>query len=158
MKTVAIHDLGDRLIADLRADYPGGARMGNANAQALRDRLAIFGAEAGHSGVRLEEAMSAAIAALQDLFDRTGGQGGDPATALAAGTALAALASSFHDAEKAASDADSSVGDAPLPWLAALHHINRSATADLNLVRPTRDRRAGSGRHHQCRRMQHHAL
>ena len=93
MKTVAIHDLGDRLIADLRADYPSGATLGNASAQALRDRLATFGAEAGRSGVRLEEAMSAAIAALQDLFDRTGGQGGDPATALAAGTALAALAS-----------------------------------------------------------------
>ncbi|MBW3634420.1 MAG: GAF domain-containing protein [Chloroflexi bacterium] len=133
MKTIAIHDLGDRLISDLRADYPSGARMGNANAQALRDRLAVFGAEAGRSGARLEEAMSAAIAALQDFFDRTGGQGGDPATALAAGTALAALAASFHEAEKVASDVASTGADAPLPWLAALHRINRSATADLNL-------------------------
>ena len=133
MKTIAIHDLGDRLIADLRADYPSGATLGNASAQALRDRLAKFGAEAGRSGVRLEEAMSAAIAALQDFFDRTGGQGGDPATALAAGTALAALAASFHEAEKSATGTESTVGDAPLPWLAALHRINRSATADLNL-------------------------
>ena len=133
MKTIAIQDLGDRLIADLRADYPSGAKMGNASAQALRDRLATFGAEAGRSGVRLEEAMSAAIAALQDFFDRTGGQGGDPATALAAGTALAALAVSFQEAERGASGADTGVGDAPLPWLAALHRINRSATADLNL-------------------------
>jgi two-component sensor histidine kinase len=133
VKTVAIHDLGDRLIADLRVDYPSGATLGNASAQALRDRLATFGAEAERSGVRLEEAMSAAIAALQDLFDRTGGQGGDPATALAAGTALAALAASFHEAEKSASPAEATVGDAPLPWLAALHRINRSATADLNL-------------------------
>ena len=133
MKTIAIHDLGDRLIADLRADYPSGATLGNASAQALRERLANFGAEAGRSGVRLEEAMSAAIAALQDLFDRTGGQGGDPATALAAGTALAALAASFHEEEKSVSGTESSGGDAPLPWLAALHRINRSATADLNL-------------------------
>jgi two-component system, sensor histidine kinase PdtaS len=133
VKTIAIHDLGDRLIADLRADYPSGARLGNGSAQALRDRLAKFGAEAARSGVRLEEAMSAAIAALQDFFDRTGGQGGDPATALAAGTALAALAASFHEAEKAATGIESTVGDAPLPWLAALHRINRSATADLNL-------------------------
>jgi two-component system, sensor histidine kinase PdtaS len=133
VKTIAIHDLGDRLIADLRADYPSGATLGNESAQALRDRLAAFGAEAGRSGVRLEEAMSAAIAALQDLFDRTGGQGGDPATALAAGTALAALAASFHEAEKSAIGAEPNVGDAPLPWLAALHRINRSATADLNL-------------------------
>ena len=133
MKTIAIHDLGDRLIADLRADYPSGATLGNASAQALRDRLAKFGAEAGRSGVRLEEAMSAAIAALQDFFDRTGGQGGDPATALAAGTALAALAASFHEAERSAIGTESNLGDAPLPWLAALHRINRSATADLNL-------------------------
>jgi hypothetical protein len=74
VKTIAIHDLGDRLIADLRADYPSGSKLGSSSAQALRDRLAKFGAEAGRSGVRLEEAMSAAIAALQDFFDRTGGQ------------------------------------------------------------------------------------
>ena len=73
-----------------------------------------------------------AIAALQDFFDRAGGQGGDPATALAAGTALAALAASFHEAERSANPT-ANVGDAPLPWLAALHRINRSATADLNL-------------------------
>ena len=67
------------------------------------------------------------------FLDRTGGQGGDPATALAAGTALAALAASFHEAENSVSGSESNVGDAPLPWLAALHRINRSATADLNL-------------------------
>ena len=107
--------------------------MENSSAQALRDRFAEFGAEACSSGVRLEEAMSAAVAALQDLFDRTGGQGGDPATALAAGTALAALAEAFHEADASRGDAEPAVGDAPLPWLAALHRINRSATADLNL-------------------------
>ena len=133
MKTIAMHDLGEQLIADLRADYPSGAGLGTGSAQALRDRLAAFGTETGRSGVRLEEAMSAAIAALQDFFDRTGGHGGDPATALAAGTALAALASSFHEAKNAPAPTDSASGEAPLPWLAALHRINRSATADLNL-------------------------
>lgn len=131
MKTVAIHDLSDRLIADLRTDYPSCMSMGKASAQALRDRLAAFGVDTCLSGVRLDEAMSAAIAALQDLFDRTGGHGADPATALAAGTALAALATSYHETEAAASEYDA--GEAPLPWLAALHRINRSATADLNL-------------------------
>ena len=105
--------------------------MGKGSAQALRDRLAAFGVDTCLSGVRLDEAMSAAIAALQDLFDRTGGHGADPATALAAGTALAALATSYHETEAAASEQDA--GLAPLPWLAALHRINRSATADLNL-------------------------
>ncbi len=131
MKTIAIHDLSDRLITDLRADYPSCMTMGQSNAQALRDRFATFGVDACLAGVRLEEAMSAAIAALQDLFDRTGGQGSDPATALAAGTALAALATSYHETEVAASEIDT--GLTPLPWLAALHRINRSATADLNL-------------------------
>jgi two-component sensor histidine kinase/putative methionine-R-sulfoxide reductase with GAF domain len=131
VKTVPIHDLSDKLIADLRADYPSCMSMGKASAQALRDRLAAFGVDACLAGVRLDEAMSAAIAALQDLFDRTGGHGADPATALAAGAALAALATSYHETEAAASEHDAGV--APLPWLAALHRINRSATADLNL-------------------------
>ena len=130
---LAIHDLADRLIADLRVDYPTSSAVGTATAQALRDRFAEFGADACRCGFRLEEAMSAAIAALQDLFDRTGGQGGDPATSLAAGTALAALATFFHDECDRQSGVESNVGDAPLPWLAALHRINRSATADLNL-------------------------
>jgi two-component sensor histidine kinase/putative methionine-R-sulfoxide reductase with GAF domain len=133
VKTTPIHDLSDGLIADLRAIYPNGKCVGAVTAHPLCDRFATFGAEAARSGVRLEDAMSSAIAALQDLFDRTGGQGGDPATALAAGTALAALASSFHAATGAERSTDGGGGDAPLPWLAALHRINRSATADLNL-------------------------
>ncbi|MBA2595871.1 MAG: GAF domain-containing protein [Chloroflexia bacterium] len=132
MKTITIHDLGDRLVADLRADYPSGMTMGTASAHALRARFAAFGVETCRGGVRLEDAMSVAVTVLQDLFDRTGGQGGDPATALAAGTALAALATAFHETEEAPADHDFG-GDAPLPWLAALHRINLSATADLNL-------------------------
>ena len=88
MKTVAINDLAARLIADLRRDYPTGTLVERASAQPLRERFATFGAEASTSHVRLEEAMSAAIAALQDLFDRTGGQGGDPATALESPNAM----------------------------------------------------------------------
>lgn len=133
VKTIAIHDLADRLIADLRVDYPANASFSTATAQAVRDRFAKFGTDSSRCGVRLEEAMSAAIAALQDLFDRTGGQGGDPATSLAAGSALAALAAAYHEERARAKETDTGVGDAPLPWLAALHRINRSATADLNL-------------------------
>jgi len=128
-----MHDLAAQLIADLRRDYPSCASVQHTSAQALRDRFCAFGVEASRSGVRLEEAMSAAIAALQDLFDRTGGHGADPTTALAAGTALAALATSYHETECPRGEHDGSGADAPLPWLAALHRINRSATADLNL-------------------------
>jgi two-component sensor histidine kinase/putative methionine-R-sulfoxide reductase with GAF domain len=133
LKAIAIHDLGDRLISDLREDYPGKMAVGAVTAEPLRDRFEEFGTEAFRAGVRLEDAMSAAIAALQDLFDRTGGQGGDPATSLAAGTALAALSAAYHAEEAFAEGRDGSGPDAPLPWLAALHRINRSATADLNL-------------------------
>ena len=135
VKTEAIHDLGDRLIAELRDDYPSGTCMGSATAQALCDRFAAFGATACRYGYRLEEAMSAGVAALQDLFDRAGGQGSDPGTALAAGASLAALATAYHEADTPNPDAGGA--DAPLPWLAALHRINRSATADLNLSDPT---------------------
>jgi two-component sensor histidine kinase/putative methionine-R-sulfoxide reductase with GAF domain len=130
---LAIHELADRLITDLRVDYPASSSVGTATAQPLCDRFAAFGAEACRCGFRLEEAMSAAIAALQDLFDRTGGQGGDPATSLAAGAALAALSAFYHDECDRQPGGDAGGGDAPLPWLAALHRINRSATADLNL-------------------------
>jgi two-component sensor histidine kinase/putative methionine-R-sulfoxide reductase with GAF domain len=133
VKTAPIHDLGDQLIADLRKSYPSHA-AGSAGAQPLRDLFAAFGAQASRAGLRLEEAMSAAVAALQDLFDRTGGHGGDAATALAAGTALAALATAFHDEARLLEGLDADEPDAPLPWLAALRRINRSATADLNLT------------------------
>jgi two-component sensor histidine kinase/putative methionine-R-sulfoxide reductase with GAF domain len=134
MKTLDLNDLTHTLIADLRADYPGYAIAGATSAHALRERFAAFGAEACRAGMRLEEAASAAVTALQDLFDRTGGHGGDPATALAAGAALAALATAWHETETARRDGDLPGPDAPLHWLAALHRINRSATADLNLA------------------------
>jgi two-component sensor histidine kinase/putative methionine-R-sulfoxide reductase with GAF domain len=133
VKPIDFHDLTDRLIADLRADYPGHDVPGTASAQALRDRFEAFGAAACKAGARLEEAMSAAVTALQDLFDRTGGQGDDPATAIAAGAALAALAAAYHESERAATDVEVVGPDAPVHWLTALHRINRSATADLNL-------------------------
>ena len=130
MKSIAIHDLGDRLISDLRGDYPTTIHVGTATAQPLRDRFALFGAESKRAGARLEEAMSAAIAALQDLFDRTGGQGADPATALAAGTALAALATSYHDAVVDDEAAGPSVADAPLPWLARFARSRNRSLAE----------------------------
>jgi two-component system, sensor histidine kinase PdtaS len=133
VKPIDFSDLTDRLIADLRADYPGHVIEGTASAHALRERFAAFGADACRSGARLEEAMSAAVTALQDLFDRTGGQGDDPATAIAAGAALAALATAYHETEKEAIGDEIASPDAPVHWLAALHRINRSATADLNL-------------------------
>lgn len=133
MKPVDFLVLSDRLISDLRCDYPSHVIDEGASAHALRDRFAAFGNESCRAGARLEEAMSAAVTALQDLFDRTGGQGDDPATALAAGAALAALATSFHEAEVEPLEGETSSQDAPLHWLAALHRINRSATADLNL-------------------------
>lgn len=133
MKPIDINDLTEQLIGNLRADYPGYAADGSAGAHRLRERFAAFGAEACRAGARLEEAMSAAVTALQDLFDRTGGHGSDPATALAAGAALAALGTSYHETETETLGGDTAGPDAPLHWLAALHRINRSATADLNL-------------------------
>ena len=70
MKTEAINDLGDRLIAELRADYPSGACMSGSTAQALCDRFAAFGTTACRYGYRLEEAMSAAVAAARPLRPR----------------------------------------------------------------------------------------
>ncbi len=82
MKIVGLQDVSDELIAGLRADYPSGTCAETATAQAIRERFSSFGIEAARAGAASKKAMSAGVAALQDLFDRTGGQGGDPATAL----------------------------------------------------------------------------
>jgi hypothetical protein len=49
VKPIDFNELTDRLIADLRTDYPGHAVAGTASAQALRARFAVFGTEACRS-------------------------------------------------------------------------------------------------------------
>jgi two-component sensor histidine kinase/putative methionine-R-sulfoxide reductase with GAF domain len=135
MTTGSIYHLAAKLAADLRAAYGANGSATLAGTQPLRDAFGAFGREAGRAHLPLEDAMAAAVDALQALFDRAGGDAGDPSTMLAAGIALAALSRAYHVAEQAGEVAEAgALATAPLPWLAALHRIHRAATTNLELT------------------------
>jgi len=125
-----LHVVAGRLQAELRVAYSGADRQ-EAGAAALRAAFARFGREAQAALIPLEDAMAAAVDALQGLLDN-GGPFADQSVTLAAGVALAALARAFANAERDCPE-DDGLGKAPMEWLAALHRINRLATADLEL-------------------------
>jgi two-component sensor histidine kinase/putative methionine-R-sulfoxide reductase with GAF domain len=134
MTTASIHTLAHQLHAELQACYGSNGSAALAGTQPLRDAFGTFGREAGCAHLPLEDAMAAATDALQTLFDRAGGDSGDPSTMLAAGIALAAVSRAYHDAENGANpDHDGPLTAAPVPWLAALHRINRAVTENLEL-------------------------
>ena len=135
MTTSSIHVLAARLAADLLVAYRANGSAALSGTQPLRDAFGAFGREAGRGRLPLEDAMAAAVDALQTLFDRAGGDAGDPSTMLAAGIALAGLSRAYHRAERAGEAGDDVSLDADrLPWLAALHRINRAATSNLELT------------------------
>jgi two-component sensor histidine kinase/putative methionine-R-sulfoxide reductase with GAF domain len=118
----------------LRKAYPAGADHAGIGGQPLRDGFVRFGLEAVAAGVPLEDAMAVAAGALQELFERTGGHSADPATTLAAGIALGAVAREYMRYQ---AEADGKVVDLQVPTqvarLRALHLINRAATAGMTI-------------------------
>ena len=134
MTTVSIHALATRLAEDLRETYDGNGSAALVGTQPLRDAFGTFGRRAGEAHLPLEDAMAAAVDALQAFFDRVGGGAGDPSTILAAGIALSALSRGYHGVGNGGSTGDTVEATAPVPWLAALHRINRAATANLELA------------------------
>ena len=134
MTSASIQSLAAQLAADLRAAYDTNGSTTITGTQPLRDAFGAFGREAGYARLPLEDAMAGAVEALQGLFERTGGDAGDPSTMLAAGLALAAVSRAYHSAGANGTPGEEGEGtSAPLPWLAALHRINRAATANLEL-------------------------
>jgi two-component sensor histidine kinase/putative methionine-R-sulfoxide reductase with GAF domain len=132
--TASIQALASHLTDQLRRAYIGQNDQG-LGAQPLRDAFDQFGRDAAAAGVPLEEAISGGVVALQELFERVGGQSADPSTMIAAGIALAALARSFEHPASTAGEQDSAETVLPtqVARLAALHRINRAATANLKL-------------------------
>ena len=135
MTTASIQAMAAKLAADLTAIYGANGAAAAAGTQPLRAAFGAFGREAGRARLPLEDAMAAAVDGLQGLFDRAGGDAGDPSTMLAAGLALAAVSRAYHGAVAGGPlGEDDESTSAPLPWLAALHRINRAATANLELT------------------------
>jgi putative methionine-R-sulfoxide reductase with GAF domain len=134
---VSIQALASQLAEHLREAYEGAASH-TLGTQPLRLAYGSFGRAAALAGVPLEDAMAGGVDALQSLFERVGGNTADPATMIAAGIALAALARSYEDAHRGSPVSHVSLDDdlvmpTQLNRLSALHRINRAATANLKL-------------------------
>ena len=129
-----IEDLASELDATLRDAYRPGADNSGLGGQPLRQAFERFGVAAVVSGIPLEDAMSVAAGALQELFERTGGHSSDPATTMAAGIALGAVAREYSRFEVTE---NGKLPGLEIPTqvarLRALHLINRAATAGLSL-------------------------
>ncbi len=132
MTVTTIQELAAQLGSELAAAYDRTGFGAHVGAQPLREAFGRFGQSTAVQCIPLEDAMAAGVEALQALFERVGGDGVDPATVLAAGIALAALARAYHTADSD-DDHGAELAAAPLPWLAALHRINRATTANLDL-------------------------
>ncbi len=131
---VSIRTLAAELSRELRLAYGGGDKTHLVSGQPLRDAFGTFGHDAAVAGISLEDAMAAATDALQELFERVGGHTADPATMVAAGIALAALARAYeHGEHAAAAQAAEPALPTQIARLAALHRVNRAATANLEL-------------------------
>lgn len=133
LTTPQIQRLVDRLAEDLAHAYDRSASRLPAGSEPLRVACERYGREAASGGISLEEALAGAIGALQGLFDRVGGHSSDPATVIAAGIGLAAVARTYQAiGEDAKSDR---LDELPtqVARLRALHRINRTATANLKL-------------------------
>lgn len=132
--SASIQTLASQLTTVLREAYAAEAGP-NLGTQPLREAYDEFGRTAESAGVPLEEAMAGGVVALQELFERVGGNTADPTTMIAAGIALAALARSYREPPK--TEQIVQLGEdqyaTQLARLSALHRINRAATANLKL-------------------------
>ncbi|HKG24802.1 MAG TPA: GAF domain-containing protein [Thermomicrobiales bacterium] len=135
LSTPQIQRLVERLTTDLACAYKSTTEQVSNGSEPLRDACERYGTDAASGGISLEEAMSGAIGALQGLFDRVGGHASDPATVIAAGIGLAAIARSYEASGGSIRAERRQTDDLPpqVARLEALHRINRTATANLKL-------------------------
>jgi len=125
--------VAERLERDLRAAYGDEGDGRHQGGQPLIEAFRRFGDATSQMDIPLDDAMSAAVEALQDLFARTGGAGNDTSTFRAAGISLATVARAFQATGRADGDRDSTAVPVQVARLSALHRINRAATANLRL-------------------------
>src|SRR5215218_9162565 len=129
-----VETLAAELERALRTAYEPGMDHSGLDGVPLREAFEQFGASAVASAVPIEDSMAVAAVALQELFERTGGHGADPGTALAAGIALGAVSREYARFQ---SKLDGSQVEMQVPTqvarLRALHSINRAATAGMSV-------------------------
>ncbi|HYI26038.1 MAG TPA: GAF domain-containing protein, partial [Thermomicrobiales bacterium] len=121
----------------LRAAYPSGTQPSPDGGDPLVNAFTEFGIRAGEASMTMEDTMGASLEALQALFERSGGSGNDSATMRVAGVAAAATAKGYLSAnapEVEVQEPEPQPVPRQLARLAALHQINRAATANLKLA------------------------
>ncbi len=133
---VSLQSLADQLATQVTSAYNPAGRAAFRGGQPLVEAFGQFGDRTARAGISLEDAMAAAVDTLQELFTKHGGSGNEPATTMAAGVALASTARAHVGGNGASVPSRKAVGD-PMPnqvaRLAAVHRINRAATANLKL-------------------------
>jgi two-component sensor histidine kinase/putative methionine-R-sulfoxide reductase with GAF domain len=135
--TSSLESLATQLERRLRNAYDEkSSKVATSGGQALVEAFEQFGSDAASAGISLEDTMSVSVDALQAMFERHGGYGTDPSTMRIAGIALAATARA-HDPSGTTTPRRTKTADQALPTqiarLSALHRINRTATANLQL-------------------------
>ena len=133
---VSLRSLADQLAMQLTSAYDPTRQVVVHGGQPLVEAFSRFGDRTARAGISLEDAMAAGVDILQGLFAKHGGSGNEPATTMAAGVALASTARAHVTANGAPATSRKAVID-PFPTqvarLAALHRVNRAATANLKL-------------------------
>lgn len=133
---VSLQSLAGRLQSEVFAAYGPTSAGPVSGGEPLVNAFGDFGRRAANAGISLEDVMAASVDSLQMMFERLGGSVSDPGTVMAAGVALAAAARS-HSGGTPSSRSPRPSTQAALPTqvarLAALHKINRAATANLKL-------------------------
>jgi two-component sensor histidine kinase/putative methionine-R-sulfoxide reductase with GAF domain len=133
-RRTALSGIAAELDAELRAAFPTRQPLPS-DSSVLRTAFSAFGRSSAEAGSPLDETLSIAVEALQDLFQRSSGSGTDHSHMRAAGIALAATSRAHGSAE--AESASPIYSSEPVPTqvrrLSALHQINRAATANLKL-------------------------
>ncbi|MDQ3043826.1 MAG: hypothetical protein M3R06_01565, partial [Chloroflexota bacterium] len=131
----SLRNLANQLAENLHAAYDPAVGAGFAGGQPLRDAFGTFGRDAALAGVPLEDTMAASVDSLQELFVRVGGASSDPSTILAAGISLAAASRAYFASHAGQMGAQHEhLVPTQHARLAALHRINRAATANLKLT------------------------
>jgi two-component sensor histidine kinase/putative methionine-R-sulfoxide reductase with GAF domain len=103
------------------------------DSQAIRLDFERFAAQAVSQGILLEEAMASAGVAINSVLSSRGEIGADSVHARLCGVGLGAIARVYLSGKPESKEDNDASSMTPLSRLSALHRINRTATANLQL-------------------------
>ncbi|MFM8594698.1 MAG: hypothetical protein ACKOCK_09955, partial [Chloroflexota bacterium] len=130
MSAITIHHLADGLLRELHASFgPSAPNLPDRNTALLRSAFRRFGWECQRERFPHPDTMAAGVDVLQTVLERSG----SGSVTLAAGVALAALSEGYHVAREQM-HLTAPVPEVPRPWIEALHRVNSSANAKLDLA------------------------